>query len=367
MFHIFPRMKIENVKATDTITGTSEKVGSLNECIKMCEKSEDCDYGYFVHMLIDSPMGPGLCFPLSNDSPANPYYKMNASDGGTVFVRKSEPFPPDHANALFYTDYFALKMTDNTGENSPMFESTPPTFIGMEDDENALAKEISFIPLPFYIQLLPGRKGERKYVPVRCGDSVVISVPRTAYVLRKHRSTQELYWLMRQSEGDVELNNFRIFGRDSEGKDIKEGEILNYTNSFYFTYQDLPIVYDKGLKQLTIHNSSVENAKENINYEYGLYFSLIPQVEVYYCTDVCQSIPLTKCTVDNEKARFQGAMVYRKEGCWGLCKNGLKTSFFSFPKSTAGKVGIIIFLSLFILFAAYLLWHRIGHRRNRRR
>lgn len=359
MWNIFPQSKIrgeEDINCTDTVTGVCEKSSSLEECMKLC--TEDCDYGYYYP---DSK----ICMPLLNDSPAIPYYKLRPDFEATAFIRGKDTNNAaefNHANALFYTDYFALKMTDNTGENSPMFESNPPTFIGMEDNENALVKEVSFIPLPFYIQFLPGRKGERKYVPVRCGDPVVISVPRTAYVLRKHRTTEELYWLMRQSEGDVELNNFRIFG-----KDIKEGEILNYTNSFYFTYQELPIVYDKGLKKMVVKNSSIENIKNNIDYEYGFYFSLIPQVQVYYCDFACQSIPLAKCTVDKEKAYFNGRVAYRQENCWNLCKSPLKGSFFTFPKSTAGKVGIILFIGLFLLFAAYLLWHRIGNRRNRRR
>lgn len=359
MWNIFPQSKIgDNITCTDTVTGVCEKSSSLEECMKLC--TEDCDYGYYYP---DSK----ICMPLSNDSPANPYYKLRPNSEATAFIRSDHDFPPNHANALFYTDYFALKMTDNTGENHPVFESTPPTFIGMEDNENSLIKEVSFIPLPFYIQLLPGRKGERKYVPVRCGDPVVISIPRTAYVLRKHRTTEEMYWLMRQSEGDVELNNFRIFG-----KEIKEGEILNYTDSFYFTYQELPIVYDKGLKKLVVRNSSIAKIKDDIDYEYGFYFSLLPQVQVYYCDSsvACQSIPLAKCNVDKEKAYFNNKIVYRQENCWNLCKSPVRTGFFTFPKSTAGKVGIILFIGLLLLaflFTAYLLWHRIGHRRNRRR
>lgn len=332
---VFPNSILSQLQLSDcddTIDGICHSTKNLQECIDLCanDQLKQCRTGYFI----ETENGDTFCAPLRqySEDETSPYYRLrNKSyypilNNMKTYVFSNYPFPPNLPNVMFYTDHFILK-NDNSKK-----------YIGFEED----TQKIDFVDSqPLHLQLLPKQISQgnvEAYVYVKNGDDVVINIPKTAFTLGE-KEEGKIDWIMRASVINLEGNTFKIFCKNK-----KVGDILDYTDKVYFTLQGLLLVYDQDTKSLITKNE-LNQQDENST------FSLIPKVQVYYCSSsskgsqTCQSISLDETDTNGFSASYKGSPVERSPNCWGLCPKKEK-DFFPFL--------IILLIVLVIVFLIIL-------------
>lgn len=287
-WYVFKDAVLSNIEVDDcetTLTGQCVHTKNLEDCLSVCEKTPQCTMGYYIET-----GGRNFCAPLKHRNTI-PYYRLHSPDiypelkGSTAWFftdKKILPFPPKYPNAIFYKDSFA---------------------------SNKLLSGNS-------IQFLPARlikAGEQEYIPVKHGDQVLISIPKTSSVLTVGENL-ELNWSQGIIESvDTPQTTFRVFSAD---KTKKEGDMLSFSDSVYFLHQNMPVVFQDN--NLFVHGEGYENAVyDNLSF----IFELTPKIEVYYCEKgVCKKTSLELCQREGYNATYNGAEVQRSPNCWGMCK-----------------------------------------------
>lgn len=291
----------------DSIFGVCKNVKNLDECMKYCENSDVCVSGYLIENDNEK-----ICVPLKQYSQESeiPYYRMrnkniypqlqNATT--TVFIDKKYPYPPNMANVMFYTDSFVLENVA-TGVRLGLNEQEGIDPMVTFSNENSL-----------YVQAVPSqisRSNLEKYVPIKNEDEFVLSVPHTALILRKKLNESEMGWIMRATVTGVPNNKLTFHVPNK-----KRGELLNYSDTFYITFQGIPLAYDENTNKLVVSSSGIENTmSKNEN----LFFRAIPKIQVYYCDNGCQSVSLEETDRIGDNATYKGKQVYRSPSCWNAC------------------------------------------------
>jgi hypothetical protein len=354
-WNIFKDLVISDINfygCKSTINGKCENTKNVEECINICEKSEDCDYGYFIK----TPDNDNLCVPLYKhpDIYMSPYYKMvpkntfpelKTMETWLFANKKKYPYPPDIPNALFYSDPLNISITE---------DSLFLTF----DDDGELYQSVYFSENnPVLIQFLPLEvliDDDVSYTNIKNGDEVVINIPKTTLTLRKNDNNSEVVWISRISK----INDpSRVFTLWSADKNKKEGELLDYSESFYLLWNNIyPLLYDDDAEMLKVSDEGLYNGifdKKKIK------FTLKPKLDVYFCDSlnlktpggVCTKIPLEECRMDGLKALTpNGIRTTRNEKCWNMCQQQSKLNFFGFKIGKNISLPIIIILGLIILF-----------------
>lgn len=283
----------------DTIDGICHHTKNLSDCIDLCKG--DCKSGYFI----ETP-NKNYCVPLREHTAeqTSPYYRLRNKNIYPVlkdmktFVFSKYPFPPNVPNALFYSDHFSLK---NILKNMFLNISDNSDVIFTNDDSGSL-------------QFLPNqvaRNYVENYVFIKCGDEVVINIPHTALVLNENSNT--ISWSMRAATINVSSDIFQIYSPDK-----KIGEVLDYNDKFYFTFQSQPVLYDSELNILTITNKNIQNLFDS---KANIFFELVPKIQVNYCeNNECKQISLDKTIRNGLTATYKNFPVERSPTCWGLCK-----------------------------------------------
>lgn len=328
-WQVFPGAIFSNLDLSDcndTIDGICHHAETLSECIDLCKNDQNklCRTGYFIQ----TPDRANYCVPLRqhNKEETSPYYRLRNKNiypilkNMKTFVFSDFPYPPNAPNALFYTDHFVFK---NISKN---------IHIGMTENASMTENVVFTNDNPIHIQFLPSqvaRNYVENYVFVRNGDEIVINIPHTAFVLRKNDLDSQISWTMRAAVTNVPSNIFQIFTKNK-----KIGDILDYSDEFYFTFQGQPMVYND-LNMLSISSSSIQNSIENKD---NIFFQLIPKIEVNYCENgVCKTTSLDQTETDGVQARFKNIPVERSPTCWGKC--GKKKS-----KWYLILIGIVVFI-----------------------
>lgn len=309
---------LEISDCNDTIGGVCEYTKTLEDCIKKCRDNNDnCKVGYFIQ----TPE-TNFCVPIQHHDATvtSPYYRLRnrsyypslRNDKTFVFADKRfYPFPPSHTEMVFFTDQFLLQ---NVEEG---------TYLDISDSLNAI-----FNKEGRHIQFLPNRIKRNNIEQIQLivnGDELVINIPQTALTLNKTEvgNNQEFDWKMRLYYLGTADNTFRIHSTD---KNKKQGDLISYGETFYFTFgdgrgdrveSDYPVMSEAG-------RLSLENGKLVITTGTGnSIFRLIPKISVYYEENgICKSIPLEE--TDNYTS-YRGFPVYRNSDCWIIKKKKINS------------------------------------------
>ena len=245
------------------------------------------------------------------------------------------PFPPKIPNAVFYKDYFALKIKGkelfiSEGKNEEV-QIGPDAYV-----------DISFIPSRTMKPRI------QQYIPVRHGDEVAMNIPYTALVLTRRDGGKGFKWEIGASDINTPSSTVRVYSTD---KEKRVGDLLSYSESVYFIDDGHPIIYDEEKNMLTIHRESTENA---ISDKVPYIFELVPKIDVYYCENgTCKKTQLEKCKTEGYNAFFSDVEVHRSEDCWGFCtsaKQQMTVRYNNNDMKWYWISGIIIVLGLLILF-----------------
>lgn len=304
-WYIFPETTLNNLQLDDcvsSVTGKCENTNTVEDCVKICEKSQNCFAGYFIN----TPDNKNICVPinkLKGGPSIGPYYRLRNQniypelDGmkSYVFTSGEYKFPPEHANCIFYMDKFVLSSV--LGGKS----------IGTANGD----KNIILSDNPVFIQFLPEevqRSYVSQYLIVKNGDIVSISIPNTSYLLRN--AGDNISWVMRLTSLEASDSEFRVF---TTNKNKKIGDFLDYGDDLYFTNQNQVVIYDASSGLLRVSSQNED--------EKSMAFKITPKVNVYYCDKECKSVLLENTQMEGTKATYNGIIITRNPFCWGKCDN----------------------------------------------
>lgn len=344
---IFPNATVNKINLSDcndTVTGTCLNTDTIDECMNFCDKHAKspgsarafCNAGYFI-----KTKRGNYCVPVREfDEPSVPYHRLRnrsfypeTADLDTQVYIDSEkfPYPPDKANAIFYTDHFI--MTNNLTGLS----------IGSDADGNILQKVTFTKDSPIHIQLLPKNLSQnfRKLNEiVRNGDEVVLNIPDTAMVMRNIDNT--VVWSLSASGSNIPQNTFRIFAKN---KPLKVP--LSFDDDIYFSFSKNAVVHNNTTSEINIIYKQPAEAVIDEN----VLFKFIPEIKVYYCeNNTCKGISLSNTTTNDISAKYNGNPVSRMPGCIGLCNNprGKKHHWVIFFIIAVVLVSLLVLLKLYL-------------------
>ena len=300
---VFPNTTVSDIDTmdcNDTMAGECYNNKSFKECVRTCEKSPECNFGYFISNT-DDINGKDICVPLRDRNVnSNPIYRLRKQSiypelkgtTSTVFVNKNKyPFPPEQANNVFYMDNFLIKNieTDIFLENShtPIFE-----------------KNGSLIVQP--LQVPPDLSSGPQYVTVNYGDLLIFNIPNTVLIMAYNNKNKEMDWISRS----VSISQDMAYTIVPTMKGKKIGDNVLYSDEFSIQMGDNVFgVKDKKIK--------IQRKKENAT------FKFIPKMKGWYCNNdsECTEIPLEKMIVGKDGiGKYDGLAIGRNEGCFGVCK-----------------------------------------------
>jgi hypothetical protein len=351
-WYVFPDTVLDNMDLSDcndTITGICMHTNTLNECLDLCGNSNFCKGGYYI-----KAPDRNYCVPLKNyeKEALTPYYRYRHQSlypelkGLKVYVFNStqDPYPPNFANVIFYTDHFVMQDSStktNIGYLDDLYDLDKQNDLddGTEDvDETSRAINLRFLPGQL------GRNYVEHYVSVKSGDKVIINIPNTAFVLHRSLGLERgeninvtnlpsnsglLNWVLGAAVTNIPVNTFVIEGVDENGQVLPEGSLLTYSNMIRLYHNSEPVYYKDGL--LLAGGDTPTD------------FKLIPKVQVYYCKNeqTCARVGLEDTDKHGPSATYMGKPVSRNPACWNKCgKLGLISNLRSevLPREARSKL-----------------------------
>lgn len=317
---IWPNTVLDYLSATDcddTIHGYCLSNKSIYECINECSKN--CTTGYFIEIennkTICVPILEGLTVLKDLSKDINPAYRLRpqsiypelAKTKVSTFINtKKHSFPPDTGNIVFYSDIVTLEEKLKGYTIEILNSQKTSQLLQMQKNGNS---NIEIIPSQVSTPSLV------KYMPVRFGDPVQISVPGTSLIAR---SSVDFPGLL---EWDVTtglfIGNDLSFRIMPSGKDRKIGDVLTYDDNFLITYNDISVVvvnHNDGTLRLEYKNIQNIDTRNNS-------FQLVCKMIGYYCNNgKCQKIQINKTQTNGKSSRYNGNIVDRSPVCFGMCQ-----------------------------------------------
>ena len=314
--------EIDTMDCNDAVAGECYFDKSLDQCIKSCEQSPECNFGYYIENT-NHPKGNNICVPLRDGNiDSNPMYRLRKQSiypelkgtKSTVFINKhTYPFPPEQANNVFYMDNLLIKNieTNTFLGDSPLYK---------QDDEPSVAsfnKNGGLIVQP--LQVPADLSVGTQYVTVKYGDSLIFNIPNTTLVMANStRNNTQMEWITRSF--NIPLNI--AYTIHPIMKDKKNGDDVLYSDIFSIKIgiSILGIETSEEANIEKLYYSSYDNAKiknENVT------FKFIPKMKGWYCNNdaKCTEVSLEKMVVDEKGiGTYEGLAIGRNPGCWGVCK-----------------------------------------------
>lgn len=300
-YYVFDDTVFTDINAFDCTNNDCVRVDNIEKCINECQ-NRNCGFGYFVDLQT------GLCVLNStNTQEISPVYRLRKKDiyenkfddiNVSSFINKNlYKFPDINSGIIYYNDIVTLKENKNNiimgkdfifGDNQPEF-----------------------------IQLLPNTSKpyrEERYTPIKYGDKIVCRIPYTSEILRYNSETKEMYWstsMIQSNNPDYDTLIIKPIGNKSYGEYIK------YSDSFYIEYGGIAVIGIIRNKLVGMYDDvkSLENKDINTS------FSFVSQMEGYYCDkNKCKMVRLENTKEKNNISYYNGNIVYRNPGCFGICK-----------------------------------------------
>ena len=321
---IWPRTILNDINMSDcndTIEGVCYENKSLEDCIKQCPYDE-CGVGVYVKF----KSGDSICAPLKTSGHPNlsPDYRLRRQQmynldpdivESSVFVNtKLFPFPPNHANTVFFGDIFELVSSDGkTKLNTNIVTNT---------DKAKRSKVVMDKDTISRCKLLPSIKSANHAmddIPVLFGDKFEINSASTSFVAGVKNNL--LQW--KEALGIFGGGGLTFTFTPTEPGKIT-GDLVTYSD-------DVVISYSKGG---TVSINSKNELYINMDQTYTAKFKLRSLMDGYYCDNgQCKTVPINKITPvrypgtwemrppENvlSSGTYKGNNVFNHEGCWNIC------------------------------------------------
>lgn len=341
-WYIFPETTLSDIRVDDcvaSVTGKCEITNTLEDCIKLTEEYPDSYVGYYI----ETPDKKNICVPIKKipGGPSiGPYYRLRSQKiypemtnvKSTVFVNKIYPFPPDHTNCVFFTDRFIL---------TSVLGSTPkikPDFIGIKDQGKGVTK-VTWGDTPLQLQFLPDeitRTYISKFLIIRSGDNIVVSIPGTSYVLRY--GSQGLSWSMRVNTLQGVNNSFQVH---AVGK--KDGEFVTFSDEIFLKNSGR-----------YVGRRDTDSFLDLVDSDSKVTLKFTPKVQGYYCKGgKCTPVKLEEGEGKGLELFKDGNIIHRNPNCWKICEKiknkGEELSFPQFIHKKSKKVVFWVFIAIFLI------------------
>lgn len=310
---------INTMDCTDAIEGKCYTDKTFDQCIDTCEKSPECNFGYYIS---DLP-GKNICVPLRDRNfDSNPSYRLRTKNiypemekGHTkVFISKKQyPFPPEQANTLFFEDNFIIQNLE-TG----FFLETSPISGGNDGAKVSFTKNGDLIVQ--VLQVPPDLSAGTQYVSVKYGDPLVFNIPNTTLIMKEHKNSDRIEWDPR----DYTISKHVAYTLlpVTPGKNI--GDEVKYSDVFSIHTKKSILGIDPQSFVEKLYYENYKDAKDN---HHNVTFKFIPKMKGWYCDNnsTCQEIELEKMTVNDKGiGTYNGLAIGRNPGCWGVCNYKIK-------------------------------------------
>jgi hypothetical protein len=301
----------ETMDCNDTIEGKCYTDKTFDECVKTCDKSSNCNYGYYIS---DLP-GKNICVPLYNgNNNSNPIYRLRRkgiydilekASTKTFIDKRIYPFPPEEANTLFFMDNFNIQNV----ETKKLLKTDGDYMEGVQFTKNG----------DLIVQMLKAPadlSAGAQYVPVRYGDPFVFNIPNTTLIMQENNINNEMQWVPRTYTLSEKI--YYNIKPIMEGKKI--GDIISLSDTFSI-HKDVSILaIDDNSKIVKLYYETYSKSKDKNE---DTTFRFIPKMKGWYCDNdnKCKEISLEKMTINDKGiGTYKGLPVGRNPGCWGVCK-----------------------------------------------
>lgn len=338
---IFSNLDIAD--CNDAINGICYTDKTIHECIETCDKSKDCGAGFYVESNLNN-----YCVPLNTKEvhQLNPAHKLRrkniypelSDNPVTTFINtKIFPFPPNEVNTVFYNDIVSLINTE-TGFTPSIIhfdeqglKETDVTF----DDGNVLSIQIR--PATSSLDILLNSS------PIQYGHNIVFGVPKTSLVMNYNKDN--ITWTIKGRL--FEKYNPSIFQIIPISDENELGDIVKYGDKFTIKYGDKNTV-ELGIEHLHIVDTN-DKGKHNTT------FSFESRMNGYYCDkNKCKTIPIKDITKHGKSGKYNGNIVTRNKGCFGLCNYKTKQMNLNTPQNKHRIIIPIIFIIILISLSIFL-------------
>lgn len=340
---------IDVVGCSDTIDGMCTVGKTVQECIDSCVRG--CGAGY--HVQFDN--GNSICVPIltSIHPNLNPSYRLSRQEKYpnlehvtiTTFINVDQyPFPPNHGNSVFVKDILTISQYDKPNETVGTMDSSSGIYMADNNthDDN--------------IQLILAEKTVENfsyYVPLEYGDRVMLVIPGTSMIATVDNHDNYIFWKFQNTVSGLPNSIFKITCVNPEKKD---GDIVSYGDPIILSYHSDSnfVVKDPKYSALTVKYENINNIRTNSN----AIFTFSSKMVGFYCQDnECKSVPIKNIEKDGT---YNGAMVYRKNRCWGIC--GKDTLRLQAQKVGTGRSIILVItvsvIAILVIFMGFRLYSK---------
>jgi preprotein translocase subunit SecG len=318
-----------------SITGICNDYPTVQECVNECEKSDKCDYGYYIQ----SKNG-NLCLPMNSElhydyyNPTFNWIKSSDNNPTYAFINTDKiPFPDVDSNSAFFNDVVYLQ-----GEMGYIY--TP---------RDKIIGNLSDIPI---VGVSKEKKTELKislknpYNPdfisnasLREGIPFVFTINNTGYILRKSKDNNDMEWVFR---GGIEI---------SDADTLSIILLLSENSNDVYYGQKFLIKYLDGF--LTMKNDKLVYSPGTATLEKTQHFTMESNHSIYSCINgKCQQVE----KIDRKilAPKFNGLDTYRSDTCFNACniQNDTKNNENITKK---GKTNILARFTM-IVFCIYILY-----------
>ena len=312
---IFPNAifsHLDTIDCNDSIEGQCYKDKTFDECIKMCEGSSECAYGYYVS---NKNTNTNICAPIRDlKINTNPVYRLRKKDiypelknsTTRTFINKQKYyFPPVQANNVFYLDNLIIQNTETSTilDTSPISDPDQLNFIKFTPGGNLIVEPIQ----------IPPNLSSEQYIILKYGDKFALNIPHTNLVIKEAGGLdRDLQWDVTTFEilDNISFYLEPLTPGKRKGDDVQYSDIFNIRmDSSILGISNTTFLLEK---QKKINNST---------------FRFIPKMIGFYCNNdsKCTPIPLEQMVINDKGIGTKdGLDIGRNPGCWGVCRYKIK-------------------------------------------
>lgn len=306
---------LDTIDCNDTVEGICYYNKTFDECVKFCDYSSNCEYGYYL-----TNDNTNICVPIRDlKMHSNPIYRLRKKDiypelkntnTKTFINREVHRFPPVEANIVFYQDNLVIQNVETSTklEKSYTLEDYKINEIKFSEFGKCIIQPVQ----------IPSNFSADKYIPLKYGDIFALNIPNTNIViLEESLNNEKLQW---GYTSFIYPNNKTFYLESLSGK--MKGDNVQYSDIFNIrttTENKKDISKYLGLSSSYILEKQIISNNST--------FRFIPKMIGFYCNNdsVCTPTPLEEMVIDEKGiGTVDGLHIGRNPGCWGVCKYKIK-------------------------------------------
>ncbi len=296
----FP-VESKDFSCLNTVKGECIENVSLEKCIQICEKDDDCDAGMHIKNDMKS-----VCFPYNtsvypDSNPLNTLISKNKIPklkgyDSAVFINSKKYAIPDNNSAKVYeTDHVFLKNIE-TG----LYLNHPTNYENVYSD-------IQFSKRKDPVIIIEDNQTKNRGLTylIKNFDKITFLIPKTFFIPYVFQSN--IQWVQLFGDSDVNREDFIQIRMSNKRLD---NDVL-YDQTFTMYYRNYLIgVNSKNKLGLYLTRN------DKISYK----FKFEAAWKGYYCENrKCKSIPFNKAKTNRSTATYKNSAVFRNKNCYDQC------------------------------------------------